>query len=194
MSRVGLEAAAVQSLVAKKGWRVHRSREGIRKAFNEIVLRDWEPEHGACENCAPCQNGDGEACLYPISPTEYAHSIFRDYFPRNIVPDGWAIIPTPDRSFFTILAIEVEDSHKLSEEKLKRYGHMWWGLDGRDDLALQVLSVDRYGRNEHWFNMKVVGYWSLFTEEDQQDQFNGLFSGFGPLTFSSQLEAIEALA
>jgi hypothetical protein len=63
----------------------------------------------------------------------------------RVVPESWFEEPA---GYFT--CVEVEDWHRLSREKLMRYGQLFVRLDGCDnpDYSLRLFVFDRYGQNE----------------------------------------------
>jgi hypothetical protein len=75
--------------------------------------------------------------------------------PIGIIPDGWfeeRITQPHGFVLRTFVAIEIEDTHPLSREKLKLYCDVWDLLDFCScDLRLFVF--DRYGHNKRELNL-----------------------------------------
>jgi hypothetical protein len=146
---MSFEAIALRAVASRYGLSVHRSRHGVVPFVAEALFSLRPPE---------ASQSEWEA---------FQQECLADLFPRSIVPDGWAFVPggvaewgdpyAADR-VARVVAIEVEDTHRLSIEKLQRYSALWWAYDGTDVLDLKLLSVDRYGANPRWFDMVSVGY------------------------------------
>lgn len=160
---MSLEKLAIQSVAARHGWTIHRSKKSMLRELAKVLGEDfWRHE---------CADDDESERL---SARDNKRGYFRDIFGEfRRVPDGWVVVPSEDRSgtvVATVVAIEVEDTNKLSSIKLMDYGYLWWGFDGTTELDLQLLSVDRYGNTETWFNMTTVGYLEIFGDRDDAEK------------------------
>lgn len=77
----------------------------------------------------------------------------------RVIPDAFKIC----HSCKTITAFEVEDSNKLTEEKLSKYAMLWFYMDCEEaDLLLCVM--DRYGNNRNYINLEEY-YWTFLMED-----------------------------
>ncbi|MAC54890.1 MAG: hypothetical protein CME31_20315 [Gimesia sp.] len=63
----------------------------------------------------------------------------------------------------TIFMYEVEDSHKITTDKMAAYADFWFQLDS-DYWRLVVYSVDRYGNIQA--NINLMDYWYALLEEN----------------------------
>jgi hypothetical protein len=163
-SVMNLEGLALKSVESRHGLQLHRNRKDIIRKMAELfecdeetTLTDWK---------------------------EYCASLFI----RSVVPDGWALLdgdsfewdnPNAPDDIHRVIAVEVEDTHALSMDKMLRYGHMWWAFDGTEEFELEVLVVDRYGANPRWLNTICLGYLSLPFAKQQE---KSIFDSFGGLT------------
>lgn len=83
------------------------------------------------------------------------------------VPDAFKFC-----SFCTVIWIyEIEDTHKISSEKLRDYTNVWYGIhdlwfDADEDRSWQlcICVVDRYGLNKSILPMEQ--YFDAFARED----------------------------
>lgn len=67
--------------------------------------------------------------------------------PHNApMPDAFTISPgTPEDWFlFKVTAYEVEVTHRVTENKMDEYRHLFWVLD-QDYVALDLVIVNRFG-------------------------------------------------
>lgn len=149
-----LEHVALQSVAARRGWTVHRAKKDLLRETAKILGAQFWAEQA---------EGDEEDDRLPVKDARRFY--FQEIFGRfRRVPDGWVVVPSdrPDSSVVaSVIAIEVEDTHRLSIEKLREYGYLWWGFDGTMELELYLVAVDRYGHTETWFDMTTVGYMTL---------------------------------
>lgn len=75
--------------------------------------------------------------------SEYELDEAKDFFSTyRLIPDSWGL--ENGRDGLQIFAIEVEDSNKLTEEKLKNYSMLWFYLDCIG-IDLRLETFDRYG-------------------------------------------------
>ena len=70
---------------------------------------------------------------------------FYDDWKKNIplLPDALFI----DQNLRIVYFIEIEDSNKLSEEKIDYYAHTWDMFDYHHDWSMGLIVADRYGKN-----------------------------------------------
>lgn len=143
---MSLEQFALDALSVRLNRRLYRRRGEV---FRELA-RLFGP--------AFWLDDDGDK----INPTKW----FQEIFDRGVIPDGWIIEPKPHgypgTRLARVIAVEVEDTHKLSSEKLDRYADMWWSFDSTCELDLALLAVDRYGQANRWFNLASLGVSSIY--------------------------------
>jgi hypothetical protein len=85
-----------------------------------------------------------------------------DRFERR--PDAWSYIPNDDPSTpGTFNLYEIEDSNKLSSEKLYDYAWIWFYLDDYE-FEVNLFVYDRYGENE--VQLCLCEYWFMFLQDD----------------------------
>jgi hypothetical protein len=135
----------LDAVSARLGRKIYRHRKDVYRDLSRMFgPRFWIDEDGS-----------------RINPREW----FSEIFDRGIVPDGWAIEPRPGCydgcRIARVIAVEVEDTHKLSHRKLAQYAAMWSAFDSTMELDLGLLSVDRYGQSERWFNLGALNYATL---------------------------------
>jgi hypothetical protein len=80
----------------------------------------------------------------------------------GIIPDGWLFDALqPDAPVFGIFtAIEIEDHHPLTREKLQRYCDLYDVLDSCN-YFLRLLVFDRYGHNQRELDLHTLFFNSL---------------------------------
>lgn len=62
-----------------------------------------------------------------------------------VVPDGWRSFTEPNGTIVFHL-YEIEDTSKMSRDKLERYSLLWYIVDGESQrVTFEVFPVDRYG-------------------------------------------------
>lgn len=74
-------------------------------------------------------------------------------------PDGFAVRDgTPDEWFRSLVTVyEVQVSHHVDEDRLLDYQELAWILD-EDYVALDLIIVDRFGRETHFAWGAILGY------------------------------------
>jgi len=113
-------------------------------------------------------------------PSEILHTTGINEFLRNIAdqldielcdvdrferrPDAWSYTPHDDPNIpGTFNLYEVEDSNKLSPEKLYDYAWIWFYLDDYE-FDVNLFVYDRYGENE--VQLCLCEYWFMFLQDD----------------------------
>jgi hypothetical protein len=70
--------------------------------------------------------------------------------PVKIIPDSWLLEPAD-----TFIALEIEDRHPLTREKLWLYCDLFDTLDFYD-LNLRLFVFDRYGHNQRELDLCAI--------------------------------------
>lgn len=65
-----------------------------------------------------------------------------DYSGPRLRPDGWAIVEADDGRE-CVVALEVERTNILSDDKMSEYGALFWALD-EGDVPLVVFVINPY--------------------------------------------------
>lgn len=91
------------------------------------------------------------SAAYPAAETTGFHSALRavmrkagfhkeEMWRPSIIPDLWFV----DEECMSVIAIEVEDSNKVTMEKLQIYYDLWFSLDC-ENWEMHLLCADRWG-------------------------------------------------
>jgi hypothetical protein len=72
----------------------------------------------------------------------------------GILPDGYKIC-----NFCRVItALEIEDSHPLDLDKIRKYAVLWFDIDSLDEWSLQLCVTDRYGLTRNFLDLKSIYY------------------------------------
>jgi hypothetical protein len=76
-----------------------------------------------------------------------------------VVPDLWGFARNPDHDHLMVVAVEIEDTNPISEEKLARFVSIFHALD---DVGLNIALVvaDRYGQSVRTVSLFRAAYLS----------------------------------
>lgn len=97
-------------------------------------------------------------CLIALTTDDYCLEDFEWWF-DGIYPDAHKIM-AEDK---TILVYEIEDTHPLPIDKIKRYAELWFDLDSCD-WSFVVIVMDRYGQNPR--EIDACGSYYAFLKEN----------------------------
>ena len=131
-----------------------------RKYFIKTVLKEF----GYNKRCSPttcedyCDEEVENKCMgyfkcEPDYPELHDCLVDGDY---RFTPDAYKIIKEND----SIQCYEVEDTHKISKQKLTKYIMVWFFLDC-ENIDLELYVVDRYGNNINKIDLEDAYYWLL---------------------------------
>lgn len=91
-------------------------------------------------------------------------------------PDGVLIIRRGEPMFdgtpavhHWVFFIEIEDTNKLTEEKIADYVDLWWTFDASGDWGLGLIVTDRYG-NPTMLDMMDMAWACIAVEKDIENE------------------------
>ena len=97
--------------------------------------------------------------------TEMFEQSWKHHWKPRFIPDLWSI----DVGTQTIQILEIEDTHPLSQDKLRLLHDWWWAMDALNwDVTLTVF--DRYGLNPRALDLTGYAFHMLpllLREEDK---------------------------
>ena len=111
------------------------SASGYHRAINSLMVLRWRrdsPCYSSLTQYAPSAEAD---C------NEIDLALVRDEYHFRYLPDGYF----PDFNTQTLLAFEVEDTNRISPEKLNLYWETYYTVLNPIGWGLGLVSVDRWG-------------------------------------------------
>ena len=157
------QIAAANIMAENPSWRKGKYKKTIIEAMAKWLREDDDSTQEESENLA--YNILGYASKY--------------------LPDLYAI----DEQTRTIRLLEIEDTSKLTKEKITAYSNFWHDADYYE-IALEIYTADRYGRN-----IQPLNLWPTFcnslNEQSEKDfkPANGVQGE--PATVGFSADAVE---
>jgi len=129
-----------------------------RQAITDTLAKRYD-EYGCIQSTLIFKPRGYRSCLRDYVAKHLPGAPDLPYIPMS---DGYCSY-TNIQNTYVVLAIEIEDSNKLSREKLHDYTDVWWWFDCETtDIAIGLITTDRYGANPNIHSL--LDWWYVFLE------------------------------